>query len=117
MAERYLLNLEDPNQCWFRLPHEPTKAYTAFCVYRDLDVYTRSMAKAYRRYRNLPESNSSGPSGTWTEWSIRFRWRERAAAYDKHRDEAQLEAEAKEDEDKERLEMLNEQKLDLEDSD
>jgi hypothetical protein len=71
-----------PFESWERLPGETGAAYAAFCAYRDLGL-DRTIRKAveanekdretwerrYRMYRN---------------WAGQFRWRDRAADYDRY---------------------------------
>jgi len=71
-----------PFESWERLPGETGAAFSAFCVYRDLGL-DRNIRKAVesvekdevirvKRYR------------VWRNWSMQFRWQERAADYDKY---------------------------------
>jgi len=71
-----------PYESWERLPGETGAAFSAFCVYRDLGL-ERNIRKAVesvekdvavraKRYR------------VWRNWSMQFRWLERAADYDKY---------------------------------
>lgn len=65
-----------------RQPGEGSKAWAAFVVYRDFGP-ERTITKAWRRFAN----KSEGESGRWELWSRKFKWVERAAAYDKHLDD------------------------------
>jgi len=63
------------SEIWDRLPNESTKAYAAFCVYRDLGP-ERSLDKAGQKL-DKPRSRK------WLgEWSAKYKWVERAEAYD-----------------------------------
>lgn len=73
---------------WERQPGETSRAYAAFCSYRDLGP-RRSLAAAYRARK--PGSLDERAPGHWCEWSTRFRWVERAAAYDAFLDEQRRE--------------------------
>lgn len=65
------------NDPWERQEGESTKAFEAFCVYRDLGIQ-RSIAKAGR---------SLGKSQALLEgWSSKFDWVERAAQWDSEQD-------------------------------
>lgn len=95
MSQRGLLQWQQPNcsegivaaiQPWHRQPHETTKAFAAFVVYRDLGV-ERSIDKAYaskRATQQQPNSKSTShrESRYWAEWSTKYNWVERATAYD-----------------------------------
>ncbi len=65
-----------------RQPGEKSQAWAAFVVYRDFGS-ERSITKAWRKANN----KSEGQSGRWEEWARKFKWVERAAAYDKHLDD------------------------------
>lgn len=71
---------------WERLKGEGTRAFAAFCVYRDLGP-TRSMPKATARM---------GRKATYTrqleKWSSRWNWVARAKAYDEHLERLKREA-------------------------
>jgi len=71
-----------PFESWERLTGESGAAYSAFCVYRDMGA-DRNIRKAveaaeadeavrFKRYR------------VWRNWAVQYRWRERAADYDKY---------------------------------
>ena len=64
-----------------RQPGEGQKAWAAFTVYRDLGSI-RSITKAWRKFSTREE----GENGRWELWARKFRWVERAAAYDSHLD-------------------------------
>ena len=71
-----------PFESWERLPGESGAAYTAFCAFRDygternirkaVEGFEKDGAKREKRYR------------VWRNWSTQFRWRERAADYDRY---------------------------------
>jgi hypothetical protein len=71
-----------PFESWERLPGESGAAYAAFCAYRDfgaernirkaVEATEKNEAKREKRYR------------VWRNWSTAFRWRERAADYDRY---------------------------------
>ena len=77
-----------PFESWERLPGESGGAYSAFCTYRDFGA-DRNIRKAVE---------AAYPAGTaesdcmkrdkryrvWRNWSTAFRWRERAADYDRY---------------------------------
>lgn len=72
-------------QPWERQPGETSKAYAAFCRYRDMDPGKRSLAAVAPKARN-GQGKRNAP-GQITEWSTEHDWVARAAAYDDHMDE------------------------------
>lgn len=64
---------------WERLGNESSKAFQAFCVYRDLGT-GRNLNASYRAFKQSAEAVRA--PGFWQEWSSEFRWVERASAYD-----------------------------------
>jgi hypothetical protein len=78
-----------------RGPGESSRAYRAFCVYRDLGP-TRSLDRAWVSFCSAPDQQkrrtSSKHTGCWGEWSRKFNWVERAEAYDDSIEEARREA-------------------------
>jgi hypothetical protein len=73
-----------PFESWERLAGESSAAYAAFRAYRDYgpdrnirkaaETTATGTGKAEKRYR------------TWRGWAAQFRWRERAADYDRYLD-------------------------------
>ena len=71
-----------PFESWEQLPGETSAAFSAFCAYRDfgternirkaVDVTEKDEGVRAKRYR------------VWRNWCTQFRWRERAADYDKY---------------------------------
>jgi hypothetical protein len=71
-----------PFESWERLPGESGAAYTAFCSFRDygaernirkaVESVEKDGTKREKRYR------------VWRQWSTQFRWKERAADYDRY---------------------------------
>ena len=81
------------SELWERQPGESTKAYAAFCVYRDLGT-ERSLEKAGQTL-DKPRTRK------WLgEWSAKYNWLERAMAYDDY-----LERKKREEKEKAILEM------------
>jgi hypothetical protein len=73
---------------WERWPGESARAYTAFCLFRDLGP-RRSLDAASRSYhhpgpeaRQLPSGRLPRASGTIRRWAHRWRWLDRACAWD-----------------------------------
>ena len=69
-------------ELWDRLENEPERAYRAFESFLSLPGGERTLLGAYRQHVGNPDAVK--PSDTWSGWSSRFAWRERAAAYDDH---------------------------------
>ena len=71
-----------PYESWERLAGETPLAYAAFCSFRDLgaernirkavEVSEKDKARQVKRYN------------VFRNWSTQYRWRERAADYDRH---------------------------------
>ena len=71
-----------PFESWEQLPGETSAAFSAFCAYRDFGT-ERNIRKAV----DSAEKNESVRAKryrVWRNWSTQFRWRERAADYDKY---------------------------------
>jgi hypothetical protein len=72
-----------PYDSWERrLTDESTQAFAAFCVFRDCgaDRTIRKAVENTEKNKTLWNSKCS----SWGNWSAKYRWRERAAAYDRH---------------------------------
>lgn len=74
---------------WERQPGESAKAFSAFCVYRDLGL-GRSIVRAYQLGTGRPAAVHAG--GSWCKWAHQHRWTERADNYDRFCEELKLEA-------------------------
>jgi len=74
-----------PFDSWEMLPKESTEAFAAFVVYRDLG-FNRSVKKAIESVKD----NSylvcaySQSYASWRKWAADYRWKERAADYDRY---------------------------------
>jgi hypothetical protein len=81
-----------------RGPDESSRAYRAFCIYRDLGPY-RSIDRAWKISCSETDPGndtvtSSRHPGCWGEWSNKFNWVERAGAHDDAIELERLEAAA-----------------------
>lgn len=84
---------------WEQQPGESAKAYAAFCLYRDLPPAKRSLRAVteliYGPKPGMKRSQRNVP-GKIRDWAARWRWAERAKAWDEEQDrqnrEAQLQA-------------------------
>jgi hypothetical protein len=72
----------EKRELWDRLTTESERAYRAFECFLNLPSGERTLLRAYRQHVGNPDAVK--PSDTWSGWSSRFAWRERAAAYDDH---------------------------------
>ena len=79
--------IESGTQPWERQPDEPSKAFHAFTVYRDLGPAKRSLAAVSLDLYGERTGCKRGAPGRVREWSGRYRWRERAEAWDARLDE------------------------------
>ena len=71
-----------PFESWERLAGETSLAFAAFCAFRDLgaernirkavEETEKNMVKREKRYR------------VWRNWSMQYRWKDRAADYDRY---------------------------------
>ena len=71
-----------PFESWERLAGESGLAYAAFCAYRDLG-FERNIRKAVETAEK-DEAKQDKRYRVWRNWSTHFRWRERAADYDRY---------------------------------
>jgi hypothetical protein len=85
---------------WERQPGESSRAFGAFCVYRDLGPRRSLRAAAEKFY----ERRSAAVLRQCNTWSSAFHWVERASARDKH-----LDAEARRAQEEARREMAERQ--------
>jgi hypothetical protein len=71
-----------PFESWEKLSDETPLAYSAFCFFRDLGA-ERNIRKAVESVEK--DVTAQGRKyKVWRNWSTRFRWRERAADYDRY---------------------------------
>jgi hypothetical protein len=71
-----------PFESWEMLQGEKAPAFAAFCSYRDLGA-----ERNIRRAVEAVESNAkfqANKYSVWRSWAIKFRWKERAADYDRY---------------------------------
>jgi hypothetical protein len=81
---------------WERQTNEPSRAYAAFLVFRNLG-HGRSLSEAYKRWRAEEEGKPQGeiprllgaekpdaiyPASNWRRWRERWKWDDRATAWD-----------------------------------
>jgi len=71
-----------PFESWGRLAGESALAFAAFCAFRDLGA-ERSIRKAVET-AVTDTSKWDKRYNVWRNWSTQFRWRERAADYDRY---------------------------------
>jgi hypothetical protein len=71
-----------PFESWERLPGETGAAYAAFSAYRDFGL-ERNIRKAVDSAEK-DETKREKRYRVWRNWCTQFRWRERAADFDRH---------------------------------
>ena len=71
-----------PFESWERLTGETSSAFAAFCAFRDCGL-ERNIRKAVERIEKN-EVVRAKRYRVWRNWSTEFRWKERAADYDKY---------------------------------
>lgn len=76
--EDFLIDVEP----WERQPHETDEAWLAFRTFRDLDP-PRTLGKLREHYT---EQMTARHPSLFRNWSMKWRWRSRVAAYDVHLD-------------------------------
>lgn len=80
--DRGLVVAESERQPWERQEGEGAKAFSAFCIYRDMGA-KRSLRKTAQAYY---ERKSRVNLGQVERWSVKYRWVERAPTWDDHCD-------------------------------
>jgi hypothetical protein len=78
------------NEPWGRFPAESAKAYAAFLQYLSMHPLNRSADKAWRRFQNQDATSTEKAPWQWGIWSSKYKWVERAKAYDDAQAEAEL---------------------------
>jgi hypothetical protein len=71
-----------PYESWGQLKGETPNAFAAFCAYRDCGA-DRTIRKAVENSEK-DETLWNSKCNAWGNWSAKYRWRERAAAFDRH---------------------------------
>jgi len=71
-----------PFESWEKLKNESTLAFSAFCTFRDLGP-ERTIKKAVE-INEKDEALRAKRYKVWLHWSTSYRWRERAADYDRY---------------------------------
>jgi len=71
-----------PYESWERLTGETSAAFAAFCAFRDVgaDRNIRKAVESVEKDVNVQAKKYR----VWRNWSTQYRWRERAADYDKY---------------------------------
>ena len=72
--------ISDPRQPWDKYEHESSRAYAAFCAYRDLGA-ERSIDRAFHAAGGQTEARAPR---RWFGWSQQFQWAKRVEAWDSH---------------------------------
>jgi hypothetical protein len=71
-----------PYESWERLVGERSAAFAAFCTYRDFGL-ERNVRKAVDSFEK-DEAIRAKRYRVWRNWSTQYRWRERAADFDRY---------------------------------
>jgi hypothetical protein len=71
-----------PFESWERLPGETGAAFAAFCAFRDYGP-ERNIRKAVDA-EEKDEGKREKRYGVWRNWCTSYRWRERAADFDRY---------------------------------
>jgi gamma-glutamyl:cysteine ligase YbdK (ATP-grasp superfamily) len=71
-----------PYESWERLEGESFAAFAAFCAFRDLGAERNIRKTVESLEKNI--SAQAKKYGVWRNWSTLFRWRERAADYNRY---------------------------------
>jgi hypothetical protein len=71
-----------PYESWEKLKGESSSAFSAFCAYRDFkdDRNIRRAIESVEKDKCVCEKKYR----VWRNWAAQFRWRERAAEYDRY---------------------------------
>lgn len=77
----WMNNMDQAARSWDKLPNETTKAFAAFCVYRDLPPYGDNSRSIDRVKKELGLSSGNNVNG----WSSKFSWVERARSFDAYK--------------------------------
>jgi len=70
-----------PFNSWELLPKESPEAFAAFVVYRDMG-FGRNIKLAIEKVAD--NSAYSKSYASWRKWAVDYRWKERAADYDRY---------------------------------
>lgn len=85
MTRLHLVSPDLPKPPWSRWHGAPEDAWWAFAAYRDLGPM-RSVATLHRRLEQLADGDEEPVSAEQLDaWRVQWRWDERAAAFDAHR--------------------------------
>ena len=71
-----------PFECWEQLPGESAGAFAAFRAFRDLGA-ERNIRLAVESYEK-DKTKQKSKYNVWRNWAAQFRWKERAADFDRH---------------------------------
>ena len=71
-----------PFESWERLTGESGAAFAAFCAFRDFGV-ERNIRKAVESFEK-DETKREKRYRVWRNWCTQYRWKERAADYDRY---------------------------------
>jgi hypothetical protein len=70
---------------WDMWPDETDRQYKAFECFLEIDPRVRTIENAWTKYTEITEDASGHqPSSSFHAWSRKFKWHDRAKAYDQH---------------------------------
>ena len=87
-------SIADAVKPWERQPGEPTKAFHAFCHFRDLDLTQRTQGRAFTTHQRgcrgkaVDPKKVLEPNTVWKTWRRKWNWETRAEAHDREVDAA-----------------------------
>ena len=86
-----MVPVDDEARLWERIEGETDKQWQAFRSFRDVPTTDRTVKEAF--VRSSGRTDTINAPSWWYEVSQRFRWRERAHAFDQYLDRKTIEAE------------------------
>lgn len=69
---------------WDMWPDENERQYKAFECYMEIDPRVRTLPNAWTKYKEIFEEASGDISSSFRDWSRKYKWSDRAKAYDQH---------------------------------
>lgn len=76
---------------WKQLPQEDSRQFASFAAYRDMDPNVRSIRRACEEFHG--DQFTENDYRRWTTYSAKYRWKQRARAWDEYKDDVSRETE------------------------